>query len=96
MIHTNEQQTQFTKHAADLITNLNREINIDNSLLLIDNAMWSLKTLVTDNKDLDQNVKKQYNELFEIMINRFERVTNAIEADLNGILKISSNKSRAL
>ena len=87
MITVNDQTTQFTKQTANLISNLNKEINEDNSLLIIDNAMWSLKSMVADNSDLDHSLKEQYNELFNIMMNRFERVVNAIESDLNDVLK---------
>lgn len=74
--------SQYTIHSENInnmISDLSKELNSEKSLNIIENTLWSLKVTITEDDSIDNDTKKEYEELFNILINRYERLCNILK-----------------
>lgn len=75
-------ETQKSQKYDNFIKALSVEVKKEQSLDVIENAMWSMRTLIVDNKQIPQQTRDNYEQLFRIAIPRLEQIINLIDKNL--------------
>lgn len=61
------------------IADLQRKLISINDLTIIENALWSMRSLVMEHQDVELKIKNEYSELFNIASTRLQEIKHILE-----------------
>ena len=77
IIDTKKKQEECTNRCAKLFA----EVEENQSLSLIENALWSMKSLIVNDERMTKKNRANFDILFKVTIPRIESLINIVEND---------------